>query len=342
MVDETEAEKGEAMREIGGYFGLEAFEGSPYYLNAIALDKARSCLLYIVKARRYSRIYLPDYLCDCVAEVLTASGVAVSFYTIDRHLQPVFSQQLSAEEGLYLVNYYGQLSNRVIQEFQKKYKNIIVDNTQAFFQPPVAGVDTFYTCRKFFGVPDGAYLFTNQRLTADLPIDSSRTRLGHLLGRFEDSAENYYQEYQENEDLLDNNPIMKMSQLTANLLRAVPYEAIKRQRTRNVTVLSRELGEHNSLSYRKVEGAFAYPLLVDNGIKIREALAAKRIYLPTLWPNVIKSQAKTSLAYQYAQNILPLPCDQRYTQEDMIYLVEQLQPFLAKPAGEEKENENYN
>ncbi|EOH93792.1 hypothetical protein [Enterococcus pallens] len=329
------------MREIGGYFGLETFEGTDYYLNAVALDKARSCLLYIVKARKYTRIYLPDYLCDCVAEVLSASGVAVSFYPIDRHLQPIFSRQLSVDEGLYLVNYYGQLSNRAIQDYQKKYRNIIVDNTQAFFQPPVAEVDTFYTCRKFFGVPDGAYLFIDQRLDDVYPTDSSRTRMGHLLGRFEDSAENYYQEYQENEEQLDKNPIKKMSKLTANLLRAVPYEAIKGQRTQNMTVLSRELQAVNGLHYREVEGAFSYPLLVENGARIRKELAAKRIYLPTLWPNVIKTQAKSSWAYFYAQNILPLPCDQRYTKEDMIYLVKQLQPFLVKSAGEEKENENY-
>lgn len=38
---------------------------------------------------------------------------------------------------------------------------IILDNTQSFFQKPISGIDTIYSCRKYFGVPDGAYLSTN-------------------------------------------------------------------------------------------------------------------------------------------------------------------------------------
>ena len=33
-----------------------------------------------------------------------------------------------------------------------------------FYAKPIHGNDTFYTCRKFFGVPDGAYLYTDKLL----------------------------------------------------------------------------------------------------------------------------------------------------------------------------------
>ena len=40
-------------------------------------------------------------------------------------------------------------------------KNVIIDNVQAYFQRPIEGFDTLYSCRKYFGVPDGAVLYTD-------------------------------------------------------------------------------------------------------------------------------------------------------------------------------------
>ncbi|MGM0216052.1 hypothetical protein [Enterococcus sp. AZ109] len=316
------------MKEIGGYFGLEELNGTPYYPNAIPLDKGRSCLMYVMKVKKISRIYLPTFLCDCVEEVLVNAGIEVKFYSIDDKLQPIFSKQLSEEDCLYLVNYYGQLTNQTIKEYQLRFPHVLVDNTQAFFQPPVTGVDTFYTCRKFFGVPDGAYLFTDKKMTNLLPVDHSNQRMEHLLGRYEENASKYYTTYQKNEELLDENPIRKMSKLTMNLLKAVPYKQIKQQRSQNFRVLSEQFKGSNLLSYQEVEGAFAYPLLVDNAIDIRKNLVKENIFLPTLWPNVVQQQAKNSLDYRFASNIIPLPCDQRYDEETMMYLSEKIQPFL--------------
>ena len=60
---------------------------------------------------------------------------------------------------------------------------------KAFYQYPVNGVDTLYTCRKYFGVPDGGYLYTDTKLNDDLEIDISYERMEYILGRYEVSAE---------------------------------------------------------------------------------------------------------------------------------------------------------
>ncbi len=77
----------------------------------------------------------------------------------------------------------------------------------------------------------------------------------------------------------------------------------------------------NKLNLIAPKGAFAYPFYVENGIEIRKALAQKKIYIPTLWPNVLDDMPKDSIEYDYAANILPLPCDQRYSIDDMKCLV---------------------
>lgn len=68
--------------------------------------------------------------------------------------------------------------------------------------------------------------------------------------------------------------------------------------------------------------AFMYPLLVQNGSEIRKALQKEKIYIPTLWPNVLKECPADSLEYHYAADILPIPIDQRYGKEDMRCLVD--------------------
>ena len=71
------------------------------------------------------------------------------------------------------------------------------------------------------------------------------------------------------------------------------------------------------MKLRKIEGAFAYPLLVENGAEIRKKLQQQRIYIPTLWPNVLREIDNNSLEYKFAENILPLPVDQRYSEDDI-------------------------
>ena len=56
---------------------------------------------------------------------------------------------------------------------------------------------------------------------------------------------------------------------------------------------------------------------IKNGIALRKALAKEKIFVPTNWSNVIRDCAPESYEYQWAADILPLPCDQRYGNEEM-------------------------
>lgn len=63
---------------------------------------------------------------------------------------------------------------------------------------------------------------------------------------------------------------------------------------------------------------------MEGGSKIRKELAKDKIYIPTLWPNVLEECPENSLEYEYAMNILPLPVDQRYGLEEMTWMVEKV------------------
>ena len=77
------------------------------------------------------------------------------------------------------------------------------------------------------------------------------------------------------------------------------------------------LGGLNMLSLRHTKGPFAYPFLVEDGMELRKKLIQYKVYVPLLWPNVLEKVVKGSTDYRLAADLLPLPCDQRYGEDDM-------------------------
>ena len=309
------------MREIGGYLELEQFSGSLFHDNALALNCGRSCLEYLILAKGIRKIFLPCFCCDSISQPCRKCGVEIVYYHIDFDFRPVFDETLASDEWLYIVNYYGQISNSEVEQWKWKYGNIIFDNAQAYFQVPVEGVDTLYTCRKFLGVADGGFLYTDAReLFDELETDESFAHMRFVLGRYERSAGEFYQESADNNHRFANESLKQMSKLTRNLLRAVDYDEVVKRRTENFTYLHEHLGKSNKLRLTVLDGAYMYPLYCENGAVIRKAMQKQKIFIPTLWPEVLVVCNGDSLEYDYALNILPLPVDQRYVIEDMEYL----------------------
>lgn len=310
------------MREIGGYFELEQLISNEYYKDLIHLNTARNALLYLIKSKKIEKVYIPYYLCNSVSDMLDRYGYEYEYYRIAADFSPIFNKGLKKQEYLYVVNYFGQLSEDKIVSIKDKYSQIIIDNTHAFFQRPLNSIDTIYSCRKFFGVPDGAYLSTDKKLNEELKIDMSKDRVEHLLGRLEGTASDYYHNFLEVDERFNGEPLKGMSKISCNLMGAIDYQDVIRKRNGNYSHLENELNKYNQIKLISSKGPFCYPFYVENGFQLRENLAKKKIYIPTLWKNVLQVTPKESIEYQFSENLLPIPCDQRYDEEDMKYIVE--------------------
>lgn len=310
-------------REIGGYIELDTYHGAMLYEDALKLNCGRNALEYIIRVKNIRKIYIPKFMCSSNDEVLSRMNVECYYFSIDDNFRPIISNR-SGDEWIYLVNYYGQVSNDYIKSLGN---NIIVDNAQAYFQDPIIGYDTVYACRKFFGVPDGAIVYTNG-IIEGLKQDESFEHMRFLLGRYERSASEFYGEYVDNNERFSNEELKIMSKLTYNLLHAIDYEYVKNRRTENFQYLHEILKSVNKLNLVVPPGAFMYPLYIDNGVEVRKKLQEKKIYIPTLWPDVFKICKKNELEYDMANNILPLPVDQRYNIDDMRYIIELLEKII--------------
>ena len=311
------------MDAIGGYFSLELSMREEYHKDALRLNTARNSLEYILRARKYDKVYLPYYTCDVVLEPFKKLNLSYEFYHINLHLELNDTISLKENEALLYTNYFG-LKQRYVEQLAGKYgSQLIVDNTQAFYAKPLDGIDSFYTCRKFFGVADGAYLYTDKLLEGGFEQDESFNRMAHLLKRIDLSAEKGFADFRKVDDGLDNQPIREMSKLTQRIMQSIDYEAAVKKRRENFQILQEQLGEKNNLELRLDDDTvpMVYPYLVSlEGL--REKLIENKIFVARYWPNVFDWTSKDDIEYYLANQLQPLPIDQRYGENQMNRIID--------------------
>ena len=311
------------IKPIGGYFELELRCGQEFHMNALHLNTARNCLEYIILARNYTKIYIPYYTCEVILQPLLKHNIEYEFYHINVNLEPVKLPSLNENEGFLYTNYFG-LKQGCVEKLSSLYGNqLIVDNSQSFFSPRIDGIDTFYSARKFFGVPDGSYLYTDSKLEVVLEQDKSYMRMQHLLQRIDESAEKAYILFRQNDDSLDNQPIKLMSKLTERILKDVDYQNVKNRRIENFQYLHKTLSNTNilNLELHQYFVPMVYPYLT-NDATIRKRLIENKVFVAKYWPNVLEWCNEDSLEYNLTENLIPLPIDQRYSNNEMRFIID--------------------
>ena len=311
------------MEAIGGYFSLELPLREEFHKNAIRLNTGRNCLEYILLVRGYKKIFVPYYTCEAVMEPINKLGIPFEYYHIDINFEIREHLTLKEGEALLYTNYFG-LKQRYVEQLETQFsKHLIVDNTQAFYAKPLQGIDSFYTCRKFFGVADGAYLYTDKLLDEDFEQDESYSRILHLVKRIDQSAEEGFADFRRADDSLDNQPIRKMSKLTLRIMQSIDYEAAAKKRRENFQMLHEALGKKNNLALQLDKEAIpmVYPYMApDKGL--REKLIENKIFVARYWPNVLEWTTDKDIEYLLADQMLPLAIDQRYGEEEMNRIID--------------------
>lgn len=306
-------------RPIGGYFELELPVFPEYHGKAIALNSGRSCLEYILRCHRYQRVYIPYYTCESVLEPIVRLGIPYEFYHVDTEYRIQDTISLESDAALMYTNYWG-LQDEYCHQLVSLYgPQLILDYTQAFYSKPIGGIDTFYSCRKYFGVPDGGYLYTNAEATFEITKDESYTRMGALVKRIDLSPEAGFEDFHAVSAEFHEMPIRGMSDFTKRMMNGIDYERVARRRINNYDILRQRLGGRK---LHDGEVPMVYPYISEVGQELRRKLIANKIFVAKYWPNVDKWAGEASMEAWMANHILPLPIDQRYDGEDMERVVE--------------------
>lgn len=313
---------------IGGYFSLELNEKQSYHKGKklISLNTARNCLEYILEANDFKLVYIPYFTCEVILEPFKKLNIDYKFYSIDKKLEPFFNfDSLGEGEAFLYTNYFG-IKDSYINKLSTLGINLIIDNAQSYFSLPINGIDTFYSARKFVGVSDGAYLFTDKHIKRKLEKDKSFVRMDHLLKRIDIGAEQGYASFSENDQNLMRQPIKRMSKLTERILNSVNYEDVKSKRLENFRFLHQYLKKSNKfifdLNINQIPMVYPY---WTKDLTLKKRLHESRIYCATYWPNIQKWCKPESLEYRLMDEVVYLPIDQRYGKVEMQLIINVIQ-----------------
>lgn len=320
-------ESSDQIKAIGGYFELADtdYKCGSLPIEGIALNTCRNALEYIIlQLADAKRIFVPYYTCEAVIEPLKRLPVDYKFYHINEQLE--IADELVLENGDYIIanNYFG-IKDAYIAELAEKYGDrLIVDNAQALFAPILPNIKAVYSTRKYVGVADGGFAVgMSTACTVNYEEDNSSEHDSHLYIRKARGAEAGFKDYQANECKLDNQPIKRMSSETQSILSQIDYHKIIERRRLNYQYLCEAFGEMNLLRLPSMDSfvcPMVYPFMTDDE-SLRRRLIESKVFVARYWPNVLDWCRVGDLEYKFANQIIPLPIDQRYSKKEMEYIV---------------------
>ena len=314
--------------EIGSFIELLFPKGLEYYSqeeDIARLNTGRSALWHAFRVTGAKTVWIPYYQCDTVRDTFIKNGVEVKYYHTDSDWNPIDLTPADDEAALF-VNYYGVMSNGRMRELAKLSNYPIIDNCQAFFCEPIENAMNIYSCRKFVGVPDGAYVIGKGagKYMEEYPQCYSSDTAAFLLMRIEYGCEGKgYEARSVNEHRIDSEDCMKMSKLTRTILDGTDYEHIKNKRRGNFAIAHDLLGGINQLNplqyYDENTIPMVYPLVVEDDGLIQRLYKAKH-FQGHWWSYICDEQPEGSFEHWISRYVIPVTIDQRYGREELEYL----------------------
>lgn len=313
-------------KTIGGFFELELpNKGTLYHDSALALANGRVCFKVLLERVKPTKVFLPFYCCDSLVLPLREADIQFEYYAINAAFDPVGIPLLADNELFVYINYFGlkTLTGRKLSKLLGQ--QLVIDNTHAFFEESYGVSWAFNSVRKFFGVPDGGFLYSPQYLednyTPNAQIITDHLWLG-LFGKQEDANEFYCQN-----EAAQTLEVKGMSNLTKQILYTVKFVDVIRARKKYFKLLDRVLRPlnllpHHILNVLPESVPFCYPILLHKSID-KSVFYEQKVFFPTLWEEVLQRDTEGYVfEKKVSDNLLALPIDHRLNEQDIQRMIE--------------------
>lgn len=343
-------------REIGSFFEQENIcikerkempdDGLLHQLVCCGRDAIELALTDIEQRNeaREKTCILPIYTCDTVVIPFVKRGWNIRFYKVKHNLQidkEYFASLLFEEKPSVLLmhSYYGADTLSNVRDDIKKAQNefgliFIEDMTQSLgLYGSITGADYYVgSLRKWLAIPDGGFLCGKSNIDAkignenkqfvDLKREAQYQKREYLKGDKGVLKDVFLSINRQAEDLLyQQKEISKMSKYSRELLNMMDIRKNLEIRTENGRFLDdrvREIKNIRPVLESKAQGYLYYPIYVEDRNELQEFLRSEDIFAPVLWPvdSLVEEVLDDETRYIY-DHLLALPCDQRYSVQDM-------------------------
>lgn len=329
---------------IGGMFALQRCTTidaghetrSPF--PGIRLVNASSAIWLALALSGRKRAWLPSYLCHSVVDAARRAEVEIRFYPVDESLDSAdstWTESLGDTDFALFIDYHGFPFNRAVVAAARRNGALVLrDASQALLSEPPGEFDfTAYSPRKFLGLPDGGLLEGDLGPGAEQveltppPGDWSEMALRASIerARFDiRGGDNLW--FPLFRELAARAPIgpFGMSELSGFLLdHCFDVAETSQQRRDNYAVLAGALSPI-ALFPELPEGVvpLGFPVRVRHRDRLKQHLISNRIYPPVHWDLEGVVPASFESSHRLSRSTLTLPCDQRYTANDMRRIID--------------------
>lgn len=348
-------------KEIGSYFSIapqdiEKSQKQPLTEltenNLLFYSTCRSAIRCILESLNDTtkKALLPAFTCHAVVEPFVTSGYEVHPYPINKDLSinlEVLEKMVNeTKPSVILVHdYFGFNSNsalkssRLLERYRSNGMVVIEDLTQSMFSG-YEHIQADYrvgSIRKWMGIPDGAFLKGPDIMPVDTQDDElveakkgAMTYKHYYITLNEGNKAELLSLYRKAEDILDSRDVIYgMSSLSKKLFSLYDVSKFCSERRDNATALLTLLKNIRNigLPFRNVEGneiPFYIPVIVERNRKeLQQFLAQNGVFATVIWgcPDEFVNQLDVDSQLIY-DKILCIPCDQRYTVNDMTFIGE--------------------
>lgn len=294
------------------------------------------------------QVWVPDYLCSSVFNVIKTQGIPFTVYIDLPGLHSMIKLPKPKDDDLVvIVHYFGKLNSFALgwlADNPLRRWRVLEDCVQSPYSKGVCMIGDYAltSLRKWWPAPDGAQLFTNKPLSykPDLaPPDEcfiSQRLTAKILRSTIKNESQYLDLIHSSEEKLETSPPRNCSYFSARLLSCCDKQTALNHRRSNWQFINSHLnevadqGDIFSSLYKTLlidEVPLTYPIRVAKGRRnrLRAWLSERKIYCPIHW-SVDASADVRSMTL--SESILSLPIDQRYNEEDMARIVGELSCFV--------------
>lgn len=345
--------------ELGSNFDLDVTgltytkENVKTYLgdrHVVYTDSGRSALRYLLSTIKKGKVLLPAYICKSVIDCFT-DDFEIQYYELNEHLQVKLSDlAIKLDDtvvAVYVMQYFGWLQTEQIMDYMKARQQelhyIMIEDTTHCFLTQKDGIGDYQICslRKWFPIPDGGVLYSGKHSIAE-DITAQQKRSGMIteamvlknlyIRNKVDCNRIYRQIFQNQEkDLDQQKDIYKISAMSLVLLECLDIERISDRRKENWNYLYSECKKlgivplYDGLADDFVP--FSFPILVENRDDFRKYFIQNHIYCAVHWPMETDEQIRMESNAKIADHILSLPIDQRYTTQELQYVIDVMKEY---------------
>lgn len=297
-------------------FSDELDSSNPLPRNCLAFSHGRAALSWYIRFYNFRSVLLCAYTCPSLIEIFNRMGIQIAQFDIGEDETIVSQRYNNLPSPLAIIP--ALFGGKPIVN-QHLFKAHLIDAAQTAFGYLDYPRSTVLSCpRKTTSLSDGAILrFYDGRSNwiNHLPLATRaiafKTTARMLWRSGDDDRAVIYNAVAETEWPLEP---CRMSQESLYILERMNVQWHIEKRRKNYNTLSRLLG----IPHHQVDGTpFCYPFLVPNRDKVLKRLHSKRLYANKLWWNATIDKTLYPNAARYADELICLPVDQRYSDSQM-------------------------